>query len=164
METNPSGGTFRVIFFRFAKVQIRPWNLSDSDFVMDGSQPLDPRKTIFVGGVPRPLRAGNSRTFGPPDREAPSTPAQAAANTDMLLTRDVLVAFPKRTKMGLNGINCGFLAYKTSEVDVAARGWRGACRLEAKSCLCSCFQDLGQAVVTLRIDGVTEGSTFLFLG
>lgn len=40
------------------QVQIRPWNLSDSDFVMDGSQPLDPRKTIFVGGVPRPLRAG----------------------------------------------------------------------------------------------------------
>uniref|UniRef100_A0A671MB38 Cytoplasmic polyadenylation element-binding protein 4-like n=1 Tax=Sinocyclocheilus anshuiensis TaxID=1608454 RepID=A0A671MB38_9TELE len=39
------------------KVQIRPWNLNDSDFVMDGSQPLDPRKTIFVGGVPRPLRA-----------------------------------------------------------------------------------------------------------
>ncbi|XP_061094595.1 cytoplasmic polyadenylation element-binding protein 2 isoform X2 [Conger conger] len=38
-------------------VQIRPWNLTDSDFVMDGSQPLDPRKTIFVGGVPRPLRA-----------------------------------------------------------------------------------------------------------
>ncbi|XP_075697115.1 cytoplasmic polyadenylation element-binding protein 3 isoform X5 [Rhinoderma darwinii] len=38
-------------------VQIRPWNLSDSDFVMDGSQPLDPRKTIFVGGVPRPLQA-----------------------------------------------------------------------------------------------------------
>ena len=25
---------------------------------MDGSQPLDPRKTVFVGGVPRPLRAG----------------------------------------------------------------------------------------------------------
>ncbi len=40
------------------QVQIRPWNLGDSDFVMDGSQPLDPRKTIFVGGVPRPLRAG----------------------------------------------------------------------------------------------------------
>uniref|UniRef100_A0A9J7Y7P1 Cytoplasmic polyadenylation element binding protein 2 n=2 Tax=Cyprinus carpio TaxID=7962 RepID=A0A9J7Y7P1_CYPCA len=39
------------------QVQIRPWNLSDSDYVMDGSQPLDPRKTIFVGGVPRPLRA-----------------------------------------------------------------------------------------------------------
>ncbi|XP_063963931.1 cytoplasmic polyadenylation element-binding protein 2-like [Lytechinus pictus] len=39
-------------------VQIRPWNLADSDFVLDGSQPLDPRKTIFVGGVPRPLRAG----------------------------------------------------------------------------------------------------------
>lgn len=32
--------------------------MADADFVMDGSQPLDPRKTIFVGGVPRPLRAG----------------------------------------------------------------------------------------------------------
>lgn len=39
------------------KVQIRPWCLSDADFVMDASQVLDPRKTIFVGGVPRPLRA-----------------------------------------------------------------------------------------------------------
>ncbi|PAA50131.1 hypothetical protein BOX15_Mlig025386g1, partial [Macrostomum lignano] len=38
-------------------VQIRPWNLADSDFVLDSSQPLDLRKTIFVGGVPRPLRA-----------------------------------------------------------------------------------------------------------
>jgi len=38
-------------------VQIRPWSLQDADFVMDGSQPLDPRKTIFVGGVPRPLRS-----------------------------------------------------------------------------------------------------------
>ena len=37
---------------------MRPWSLSDADFVMDGSQPLDPRKTVFVGGVPRPLRAG----------------------------------------------------------------------------------------------------------
>lgn len=45
------------------QVQIRPWNLSDSDFVMDGSQPLDPRKTIFVGGVPRPLRASNYIPF-----------------------------------------------------------------------------------------------------
>ena len=48
------------------QVQIRPWNLNDSDFVMDGSQPLDPRKTIFVGGVPRPLRAGQ-----PPFDSAP---------------------------------------------------------------------------------------------
>lgn len=38
-------------------VQIRPWSLTDSDYVMDGQQPIDPRKTIFVGGVPRPLRA-----------------------------------------------------------------------------------------------------------
>lgn len=41
---------------------------------MDGSQPLDPRKTIFVGGVPRPLRAGNIRTFVPPAMETPPIP------------------------------------------------------------------------------------------
>lgn len=48
----------KTCWFCVWQVQIRPWNLNDSDFVMDGSQPLDPRKTIFVGGVPRPLRAG----------------------------------------------------------------------------------------------------------
>lgn len=42
------------------QVQIRPWNLADSDYVMDSTQPLDPRKTVFVGGVPRPLRAGET--------------------------------------------------------------------------------------------------------
>ena len=43
-------------------VQIRPWRLSDADFVLDASLPLDPRKTVFVGGVPRPLKAGKSRS------------------------------------------------------------------------------------------------------
>lgn len=38
-------------------VQIRPWRLSDADYVLDASMPLDPRKTVFVGGVPRPLKA-----------------------------------------------------------------------------------------------------------
>ena len=41
-------------------VQIRPWRLSDADFVLDASLPLDPRKTVFVGGVPRPLKAGKA--------------------------------------------------------------------------------------------------------
>lgn len=41
-------------------VQIRPWKLSDADFVLDASLPLDPRKTVFVGGVPRPLKAGTT--------------------------------------------------------------------------------------------------------
>ena len=40
-----------------SQVQIRPWRLSDSDFIMDHTQPIDPRKTIFIGGVPRPLKA-----------------------------------------------------------------------------------------------------------
>lgn len=44
-------------------VQIRPWRLSDADFVLDASMPLDPRKTVFVGGVPRPLKAGNVEHF-----------------------------------------------------------------------------------------------------
>ena len=39
------------------QVQIRPWRLSDSDFIMDHTQPIDARKTIFIGGVPRPLKA-----------------------------------------------------------------------------------------------------------
>ena len=39
------------------QVQIRPWKITDSDFIMDHSQPIDPRKTIFIGGVPRPLKA-----------------------------------------------------------------------------------------------------------
>lgn len=38
-------------------VQIRPWRLSDADYVMDSTLALDPRKTVFVGGVPRPLKA-----------------------------------------------------------------------------------------------------------
>ena len=37
-------------------MQIRPWKLSDADFVLDATLPLDPRKTVFVGGVPRPLK------------------------------------------------------------------------------------------------------------
>ena len=39
------------------KVQIRPWRAIDSDFVFDNTHPIDPRRTIFVGGVPRPLKA-----------------------------------------------------------------------------------------------------------
>jgi hypothetical protein len=48
-------------------VQIRPWRLSDADFVLDASLPLDPRKTVFVGGVPRPLKAGELFVFHPQD-------------------------------------------------------------------------------------------------
>lgn len=44
-------------------MQIRPWKLSDADFVLDASLPLDPRKTVFVGGVPRPLKAGKVTFF-----------------------------------------------------------------------------------------------------
>jgi hypothetical protein len=38
-------------------VHIRPWRLTDADYVLDASMLLDPRKTVFVGGVPRPLKA-----------------------------------------------------------------------------------------------------------
>ena len=39
------------------QVQVRPWMTSDSDCCFDASAKVDPRKTVFVGGVPRPLRA-----------------------------------------------------------------------------------------------------------
>ncbi len=39
------------------QVQIRPWKLPESDYIMDHTQPIDARKTIFIGGVPRPLKA-----------------------------------------------------------------------------------------------------------
>uniref|UniRef100_A0A915HEK1 RRM domain-containing protein n=1 Tax=Romanomermis culicivorax TaxID=13658 RepID=A0A915HEK1_ROMCU len=38
-------------------VQLRPWVLSDANFVVNPNLPLDARKTVFVGGVPRPLKA-----------------------------------------------------------------------------------------------------------
>ncbi|PAV56220.1 hypothetical protein WR25_01296 [Diploscapter pachys] len=38
-------------------VQIRPWRLSDIDFVPHPKMELDPRRTVFIGGVPRPTRA-----------------------------------------------------------------------------------------------------------
>jgi len=41
----------------------RPWRLGDADFVLDASLPLDPRKTVFVGGVPRPLKAGKLKCY-----------------------------------------------------------------------------------------------------
>ena len=54
---------YNVVIFQDKPVQIRPWKLSDADFVLDASLPLDPRKTVFVGGVPRPLKAGNLPTI-----------------------------------------------------------------------------------------------------
>lgn len=36
---------------------MRPWLLTDADYIADENMPLDPRKTVFIGGVPRPLKA-----------------------------------------------------------------------------------------------------------
>lgn len=44
-------------------VQIRPWKLSDANCVIDSSPILDPRTTVFVGGVPRPLKASELAEF-----------------------------------------------------------------------------------------------------
>uniref|UniRef100_A0A0R3S4K3 Cytoplasmic polyadenylation element-binding protein 1 n=1 Tax=Elaeophora elaphi TaxID=1147741 RepID=A0A0R3S4K3_9BILA len=38
-------------------VQIRPWRLADADYVVEASIPLYARRAIFVGGVPRPIKA-----------------------------------------------------------------------------------------------------------
>lgn len=38
-------------------VQVRPWRLSDIDYFGDKNSYVDPRRTVFIGGVPRPTRA-----------------------------------------------------------------------------------------------------------
>lgn len=40
-------------------VQIRPWCLNDNECYFDPSSNINPRLTIFIGGVPRPLRASD---------------------------------------------------------------------------------------------------------
>uniref|UniRef100_A0A914XU52 RRM domain-containing protein n=1 Tax=Panagrolaimus superbus TaxID=310955 RepID=A0A914XU52_9BILA len=39
-------------------VQVRPWRLSDFVYLPTPVATLDPRNTVFIGGVPRPTRAG----------------------------------------------------------------------------------------------------------
>ena len=39
------------------QVQIKPWRIADSCHTSGSSQSIDCRKAVFVGGVPRPLRA-----------------------------------------------------------------------------------------------------------
>ncbi|VDK86449.1 unnamed protein product [Litomosoides sigmodontis] len=38
-------------------VQVRPWRLNDMEFMLREDMPLNPRRTIFIGGVPRPTKA-----------------------------------------------------------------------------------------------------------
>lgn len=38
-------------------VQVRPWRLSDIDYFGDDDSSVDHRRTVFIGGVPRPTRA-----------------------------------------------------------------------------------------------------------
>ncbi|KJH47900.1 hypothetical protein DICVIV_06028 [Dictyocaulus viviparus] len=51
-------------------VQVRPWRLADMDFISNPHTVMDPRTTVFIGGVPRPTRAGElaeclERLYGP---------------------------------------------------------------------------------------------------
>lgn len=40
--------------------QVRPWRLSDMDYMVVPSMIMDPRRTVFIGGVPRPTKASKS--------------------------------------------------------------------------------------------------------
>uniref|UniRef100_A0A0M3IW60 RRM domain-containing protein n=1 Tax=Ascaris lumbricoides TaxID=6252 RepID=A0A0M3IW60_ASCLU len=40
-------------------VQVRPWRLADINYELRGDMILDVRRTVFIGGVPRPTRAGS---------------------------------------------------------------------------------------------------------
>ena len=48
---------FSVYIYVSLQVQVRPWLLDYCDCFLKPSEPLDPRKTVFVGGVPRLLKA-----------------------------------------------------------------------------------------------------------
>ncbi|VDM29353.1 unnamed protein product, partial [Toxocara canis] len=41
-------------------VQIRPWRLADADYVVDPNISISAHRAVFVGGVPRPIKAGLS--------------------------------------------------------------------------------------------------------
>lgn len=54
-------------YITYIEAQVRPWLLENIDYVSpefrskDGSPlNIDPRKTVFVGGVPRPTTAGST--------------------------------------------------------------------------------------------------------
>jgi hypothetical protein len=51
LESTPHNYTLKF------KVQVRPWRLSDTDYIPRPSAPLNPRLTVFVGGLPRPTTA-----------------------------------------------------------------------------------------------------------
>ncbi|CAJ0928961.1 unnamed protein product, partial [Mesorhabditis belari] len=38
-------------------VQVRPWKLSDTDYIVDKNAKMWARRTVFIGGLPRPTRA-----------------------------------------------------------------------------------------------------------
>ncbi|CAL2036769.1 unnamed protein product [Caenorhabditis brenneri] len=40
-------------------VQVRPWKLSDIDYFIHEGASVDHRRTVFIGGVPRPTRASD---------------------------------------------------------------------------------------------------------
>lgn len=45
-------------YFHYSQAQIRPWRLCDIEYMPNPDSPLDPRLTVFLGGLPRPTKAG----------------------------------------------------------------------------------------------------------
>uniref|UniRef100_A0A914HGK5 Cytoplasmic polyadenylation element-binding protein 1 n=1 Tax=Globodera rostochiensis TaxID=31243 RepID=A0A914HGK5_GLORO len=76
-------------------VQVRPWRLTDMDHMPRPTAHLDPRRTIFIGGVPRPTKASElafvlESVFGPvcyagidvdPEMKYPKGAARVTFNT-----------------------------------------------------------------------------------
>ena len=46
-------------------VQVRPWKLSDAEYVIDKNAKMWARRTVFIGGLPRPTRARKDLLNGP---------------------------------------------------------------------------------------------------
>ncbi|VDK47902.1 unnamed protein product [Gongylonema pulchrum] len=43
----------------FGQVQVRPWRLSDAEYMVCDRVPVSTKRTIFIGGVPRPTKASD---------------------------------------------------------------------------------------------------------
>ncbi|VDM50527.1 unnamed protein product [Toxocara canis] len=39
-------------------VEVRPWRLSDINFMLQADMPINHRRTVFIGAMPRPITAG----------------------------------------------------------------------------------------------------------
>ncbi len=45
------------VYYCFGQIEVRPWYIADTVHCSGSSKTINSRKAVFVGGVPRPLKA-----------------------------------------------------------------------------------------------------------